>query len=104
MMKQILEKRQDHYLELFSGCQKALKLLLRYLGLPEIHEPEYELQRLILDPLEVDQRMLMGIIDQDLLEERAAGTEDHLVRLDLLVIIAGQSYVTEVILVEMIPE
>ena len=48
--------------------------------------------------------MLMGIIDQDLLEERAAGTEDHLVRLDLLVVIAGQSYVTEVILVEMIPE
>ena len=90
------------YLELLGGCKKALEILLRHLGLPEIHEAENELQGLVLDPFEVNQRVLVGIVNQDLLqtnhnsvfrsrdlsrpirdefylEEWTASTENHLV-------------------------
>ena len=56
------------YLEFLSGCEEALEFLLRHLGFPEIHEAENELQGLVFDPLEVNQRVLVGIVDQDLLQ------------------------------------
>ena len=46
-------------------------------------------------PFEIDERVLVRVQFEDLIEERAAGGDDHLVTLDLLVVLADQAHVTE---------
>ena len=40
--------------------------------------------------------MLVGVLDQDLLEELAAGAQDHFVNFHLFSIVTGQSDIREV--------
>ena len=44
---------------------------------------------------EVDERVLVRVLLEDLIEEGTAGTDDHLVTFDLLVIFTGQGHVAE---------
>ena len=46
-------------------------------------------------PFEVDEGVLVRVQLEDLVKERTAGTDDHLVALDLFVILAGQGDVAE---------
>ena len=46
-------------------------------------------------PFEIDERVLVRVQFEDLIEERTAGTEDHLVALDLLVVLSDQTEVAE---------
>ena len=46
-------------------------------------------------PFEINERVLVRVQFEDLIEEGAAGAENHLVTLDLFLILAGQRHVTE---------
>ena len=46
-------------------------------------------------PFEVDEGMLVRVLLEDLIEERTAGTDDHLVTFDLFIILTGQGHITE---------
>ena len=60
-----------------------------------VHEVQHRLQVAELDALEVEKGVCMGVLAEDSSEEWRACGEDHLVRLDLLVV-AGECHVKEV--------
>ena len=60
-----------------------------------VHEVQHGLNVPEADALQVEQRMLVGVLPQHASEEGAAGGEDDLVGLDL-VILACQGHVKEV--------
>jgi hypothetical protein len=63
-----------------------------------IHKIEDGLQVCILDPLEVEEGVLVGVAAQNVAEEGGAGGQDHLVGLQLLLIITAQSYVEKILI------
>ena len=62
-----------------------------------VDEFQHSLHIRSLDALEVDQGMAVRILLQNPLEKRRAGSQDHLVSLNLIVV-AGKSHVSEVLL------
>ena len=48
--------------------------------------------------------MLVGVEEEDVLEERADGAQDHLVALDLAAISTGQGDISEVLIGVKIPK
>ena len=62
-----------------------------------VDELQYSLHIRRLDALEVDQGMTVRILLQNPLEERGAGSQDHLVSLNLTVT-ADKSHIGEVLL------
>ena len=46
-------------------------------------------------PFEIDERVLVRVQFEDLIEERTAGGDDHLVTFDLLLVLADQGHVAE---------
>ena len=70
---------------------------LSHIHLSLVHEVENREQLLVLDALEVEEGMLVGIPAKDVPEERTASREDDLVSLHLG-IITGESDIKEVLL------
>ena len=64
-----------------------------------IHKVQHGLQVRVLDPLEVQQGMLVGVAPQHAAKEGRAGGQDDLVGQQLIPIIAGQRNVEEVLVV-----
>ena len=60
-----------------------------------VHEVQHTDQVCIFHTLEIEQRMLVPVSPKDSAEEGGAGTEDHLVGLQLLVL-TGQGDIKEV--------
>jgi hypothetical protein len=54
-----------------------------------VHEVEHGREVFVVDALEINERILMGIASENLPEEWAAGGQDDLVRLDLLVAVVA---------------
>jgi len=83
--------------QIFCHSQKGVQLLLSHIHLSLVHEVENREQLLVLDALEVEEGMLVGIPAKDVPEERTASREDDLVSLHLG-IITGESDIKEVLL------
>ena len=70
---------------------------LSHIHLPLVHEVEDREQLLVLDTLEVEEGVLVGVPAKDVPEERTASREDDFVSLHLG-IITGKSNIKEVLL------
>ena len=68
-----------------------------------VHEVEDCQDTLILDSLEVEQRVLVGVSLEDTPEEGTAGTQDHFVGLQL-VVFTGKSHIKEVFILPQLTE
>ena len=83
------------YLQLLCHWEKVVEIFLRDICFSVVHEVQHRLNVPEADALQVEQRMLVGVLPQHASEEGAAGGEDDLVGLDL-VILACQGHVKEV--------
>ena len=68
-----------------------------------IHEGQHRLEIGEVDSSHVEERVLVGILPEDVAEEWAAGGDDHLVSFNL-VVITGKSYVEKVLLIPELPK
>jgi hypothetical protein len=69
-----------------------------------IHKVQDGLQVCILDPLEVEEGVLVGVAAQNVAEEGGAGGQNDLVGLQLLLIITAQSYVEKIFVIPELAE
>ena len=69
-----------------------------------IHKVQHGLEVRVLDPLEVEEGVLVGGAPQDVPEEGRAGGQDDLVGLQLLLVITGQGHVKEVLVLAQLAE
>ena len=72
--------------KVFSYRQEAVQLLLGNVDLAHVHEVEHTQQLLVLNPLEVQEGVLVGVTSEHVSEERGTGRQNNLVGLDLGVI------------------
>ena len=93
----ILPRDQSFHLQIFCNFKEGLEVGLLKVDLSMVDVVQHSLHIRSLDALEVDQGMAVRILLQNPLEERGAGSQDHLVSLNLIVS-AGKSHVSEVLL------
>jgi len=86
---------ESFHAEIFSNGQEAVELLLGDVDLSHVHEVEHTEQLLVLDPLQVEEGVLVGVAPEHVPEEWGACGQDDLVSLDLG-IITGESHIKEV--------
>ena len=89
--------------EIFSHSQESVELLLSHVDFSLIHEVEDTDELLVLDPLEVEQGVLVWIAPQHISEEGGAGGEDHFVGVHLG-IVTSKRHVEKVFLFPEISE
>ena len=94
---------EPFYLQVLCYGQKGIELLLGNVNLSVVHEVEDRLQVSELHPLEVEERVLVGVLPEDGPEEGGAGGQDELVCLDLSGSTA-QGTIKEVFLLSDLPE
>ena len=85
--------------QLLGHGKEGVEIVLGNVDLSMIHEAQHALQLLELDPLQVQEWVLVTVPPQHLSEEGAAGRDDHLVCLDLRVIFACKCHVEELLVV-----
>ena len=68
-----------------------------------VHEVEHRQQITVLDPLQIEERVAVWVFPEHSAEEGRAGGEDHLVRLQLL-LVAGQRDIEEVLVLPQFTE
>jgi len=90
--------RESLHLKILCHGQEAVQILLVNVSFPLVDEVQQMDQLGALDPPEVEKGVLMLVLGQHLLEDRATGGEDEFVSLHLIVF-TGQSYIAEVLFV-----
>ena len=81
-------------------CSQWWLYRLTYFNLTEVYELHDHLEIFEFDALQVDQGMLVPVLQKNFPEERAARAQDHFVRAELLVALASQRHVGEVLVGE----
>ena len=94
---------QTLHSEILSHGEEGVEFVLGHVHLPVIHEVEHSLEVGVTDPLHVEERMLVRVPPENVLEERTAGGEDDFVSVDLF-IIAGQGHIKEIFVFSQLSE
>jgi hypothetical protein len=81
--------------EVLGHREEGVELLLGHVDLAHVHEVQHGEELLVLDTLQVQERVLVGITPEDIPEEWGACTEDNFVRLNLTVV-TSKGHVKEV--------
>ena len=76
----------------FCYSKEGVELLLCQIYLPVVHEVEHGLEVGVLHTLQGEERVLVVVSTENISKVGAAGREDHIVSLNLL-IITGQCYI-----------
>ena len=95
---------QTFYLQLIRRLQELDKAFILDLHLATVDELQQRPQVTDVDAFQEEERMLVGVEEEDVLEERADGAQDHLVTLDLAAISTGQGDISEVLIGVKIPK
>ena len=90
---------QSFYLKLIGRRQKLDKVLILDLDLPAVDELHQGPQGADVDTLQHQERVLVGVEQEEVLEEGAARAQDHLVTLNLATIGTRERDVGEVFVV-----
>ena len=90
---------QSFYLKLIGRLQELDKVLVLDLHLPAVDEPHQGPQGADVHTLQNQERVLVGVEEEDVLEEGAAGAQNHLVTFNLATIRTRESDVGEVLVV-----
>ena len=89
--------------EILGHGQEVVEVVLGDVDLALVHEGEDRLEVGVADALHVEEGVLVGVPPEHGAEEGAAGGEDDLVRLDLL-LLARQGHVEQVLVVPQLPK
>ena len=96
---------ETFYLEILGRHQEGAEVLLGDVHLPVVDEAEDGLQVGLLDPLQIDDGVLVRETPEDVSEERAGGGQDDPVDLDLvlLTVATGESQVEQLPAISQVP-
>ena len=94
---------QSFDLQVLGRHQEGAEVLLGDVDLPVVDEVEDGLEVGLLDPLEVDKRVVLGQTPEQVTEKRTGGGEDEAVDLDVVIIITSERQVEQFIIISEVP-